>query len=122
MRKLLFVFFLFFLGSTVLAQPVTTIQGFAEAYVGKEVKVFVIDDYLSDLRNEVASSKVQNDSTFKLSFFNKQTRKLRIEVDKNYFHIYTHTKGDYKLFVGESSPYIDEKAKEIGRASCRERV
>lgn len=113
MRKLLFVFFLFFMGSTILAQPVTTIQGFAEAYVGKEVKVFVIDDYLSHLRTQVASSTVQNDSTFKLSFFNKQTRKLRIEVDKNYFHIYTQPKGDYKLFVGESSPYIDEKAKGV---------
>lgn len=110
MRNLIFVFLLSFIGTHVVAQSVTTIEGFAEGYVGKEVKIYVIDDYLSQLRTQVASTTVQKDSTFKLSFYNKETRKLRIEVDKNYFQIYAQPKANYNLFVSKSSPYLDEKA------------
>ncbi|PKR81623.1 hypothetical protein CW751_03615 [Brumimicrobium salinarum] len=97
----------------LFAQPVTTISGIAESYVGEEVKVFTIDDYLSRITTQVASTTVQKDSTFKVSFFNKQTRKLRIEVGKNHFHIYTQPKAKYKVFVSESSPYIDANAERI---------
>src|SRR5690554_780344 len=113
MRYLLVVFLSTLSSIVVLAQPVTTVKGFAEAYVGKEVKVFVIDDYLSQLRTQIASTTVQEDSTFKLSFFNNETRKLRLEVDENYFHIYAQPKANYNLFVSKSSPYIDEKASRI---------
>ncbi|WP_107037511.1 TlpA family protein disulfide reductase [Brumimicrobium mesophilum] len=107
--------FLFFitLSLFVVAQPVTTLQGVANTYVGKEVKVFIIEDYLSQIRTQIASSVVQADSSFELSFYNTQTRKIRIEVDENYFHIYAQPKADYNLFVGENSPYVDQNAKAV---------
>lgn len=106
---------LFFITSSllVIAQPVTTLKGAANDYVGKEVKVFVIEDYLSQVRTQIASSVVKADSTFELSFYNSQTRKLRIEVDENYFHIYNQPGADYQLWVGASSPYVDDNAKSV---------
>src|SRR5690554_4575403 len=110
MRNSFFVLLLCLFNAHLFAQAVTTIEGIAEAYVGEEVRVFVIDDYLSQLRTQVASTTVEKDSTFKVSFFNNETRKLRIEVGKNHLHIYTQPKGKYNLFVSNSSPYVDERA------------
>jgi hypothetical protein len=113
MWKLIFIFLFCFAGLHLIAQPVTKIEGFAEAYVGKEVKVYLIDDYLSQLRTQIASTTVEADSTFKVSFFNTETRKLRIEVDNNFFHFYAQPKGNYNIYVSESSPYLDDKANRV---------
>src|SRR5690554_3225980 len=108
MFKILTLLFLISSGLIVSAQqPITTLEGFANDYVGKEVKVFFIEDYLSQLRTQVASTMVEADSTFKMSFYNSQTRKVRVEVDDNYFHIYLQPGADYQLFVGATSPYVD---------------
>lgn len=109
MRYILSVFFFFCVNAHVVAQSITTIEGTAEAYVGKEVRVYAIDDYLSQLTTQIASTTVAADSTFKVSFFNDETRKLRIEVGENHLHIYTEPEAEYNLFVGERSPYIDGK-------------
>lgn len=110
MRNLIFVLLIWFAGTHAIAQSVTVIEGTAEAYVGEDVRIYVIDDYLSQLTTQIASTTVQEDSTFKVSFFNDETRKLRIEVGKNFFHIYIQPKAKYNLFVTKSSPYIDERA------------
>ncbi len=114
MFKILTLLFLISSGLIVSAQqPITTLEGFANDYVGKEVKVFFIEDYLSQLRTQVASTMVEADSTFKMSFYNSQTRKVRVEVDDNYFHIYLQPGADYQLFVGATSPYVDKNAKAV---------
>ena len=73
----------------------------------------MIDDYLSRLKTQIASTTVKPDSTFELSFYTSQTRKLRIEVADNYFHIYTTPGDEYQVFVEEDSPYVNEKAKAV---------
>ncbi|PWH86223.1 TlpA family protein disulfide reductase [Brumimicrobium oceani] len=108
--------FLFLIAVNLFAtaqQPITTIEGFANDYVGKEVKVFFIDDYLSHLRTQVASTNVAADSTFKLSFYNSETRKVRVEVEDNFFHIYLQPGSDYQVYAGASSPYVDPNAKGV---------
>lgn len=107
--------FLFFISLTWIAaaQSITTIKGVANEYVGKEIKVFAIEDYLSELRTQIASDVVETDSTFKISFYNSQTRKLRIESDGNFFHIYVQPGGEYELFVSDQSAYVDENAKSV---------
>src|SRR5690554_7270329 len=112
MRNLIFVLLIWFAGTHAIAQSVTVCSSDLEAYVGEDVRIYVIDDYLSQLTTQIASTTDQEDSTFKVSFFNDETRKLRIEVGKNFFHIYTQPKAKYNLFVTKSPPYI-----EIGRAS-----
>jgi hypothetical protein len=108
---------LLFLISTSLfvtgKQSITTLSGFANDNIGKEVRVFFIDDYLSQLRTQVASTVVEADSSFKMSFYNSETRKVRIEIEDNYFQIYLQPGGDYKLFVEATSPYVSEKAKGV---------
>lgn len=113
MFKLVTFIFLIFIGFTSFSQSVTTVKGVANSYVGKEIKVYVIEDYLSQLRTQIASTVVEEDSTFKISFYNSQTRKLRIEVDDNYFHIYSQPGADYNFFVGANSPYVDQNAKGV---------
>lgn len=108
--------FLFLIATGLFAtaqQPITTLEGFANDYVGKEVKVFFIDDYLSQLRTQVASTIVAADSTFKMSFYNSETRKVRVEVEDNYFQIYLQPGADYQLFAGATSPYVDPNAKGV---------
>ncbi|RFC55191.1 TlpA family protein disulfide reductase [Brumimicrobium aurantiacum] len=109
----LFLFLILIVSLNAQSKSITTISGFANDYVGKEVKVFVIEDYLSQMRTQIASSEVEADSTFSMSFYNSQTRKLRLEVDGNYFHIYTQPKAEYELFIESSSPYMSENAKGV---------
>ena len=94
-------------------QSITTITGFANENIGKEVSVYFIDDYLSQLRTKVASTIVDADSSFEISFYNSKTRKIRVEIEGNYFQIYLQPGADYNLFVGATSPYVDENAKGV---------
>lgn len=111
-KKLTFVLFLGF-SLSLIAQPITTIKGWANDYVGKSVKVFVIEDYLSQVKTQIASSKVEADSTFEMSFYQTQTRKLRVETGDNYFYIYAQPNAEYSVFVESSSIYESQKRKGI---------
>lgn len=113
MLKIILTILLLGFTSTFFAKSLNSIEGFAPSYVGKKVAIFEIQDYMSMLTTKIATSEVQADSTFELNFFNDRTRKFRIEIGQNHFHIYTQPNSKYKLYVKESSPYLDENAKGI---------
>lgn len=100
---------MFTLVSTIVsAQSFSKIVGTAHDYVGQEVKVYFYEDYLSNMRTQIASTNVKADSTFEISFKNEETRRLYIEVGKNNLSIYAQPGGEYNLFVTNSSPYQEE--------------
>lgn len=99
--------------ATAFAKPITSIEGFAPTYVGKKVEIFEIQDYVSMLTTKLATSEVKADSTFELNFYNDRTQKFKIEIGENHFHIYSQPNGDYKIYVKENSPYMDENAKGV---------
>lgn len=64
------IFFILLINSCVFfAQDITTIKGFAPAYVGKQVDVFQVSDFLSLKTERIASAIVHADSSFTVSFF-----------------------------------------------------
>jgi hypothetical protein len=95
------------------SQSITTIEGFAPTYVGEEVEIFAFDDYVSRVKDKLAGDKVKGDSTFKLTFYNEITRKLRVEIGENHFLIYVQPKGDYKVYVKGYSPYLSKEAEKV---------
>jgi len=105
---LLCLFFLFVNDS--FSKSIVTIQGTANSYVGKEINVYFFDDYVSHVKTKVAGSVVKNDSSFSLSFFASQTRKVYVEVGKNNFSMYIQPNGSYTLEVEQNSPYLDQNA------------
>lgn len=113
MLKIILTILLFGCTTAMFAKSLNTIEGFAPSYVGKKVAIFEIQDYMSMLTTRVATSEVKADSTFELNFFNDRTRKFRIEIGENHFHVYAQPDGKYKVYVKESSPYLDENAKGI---------
>lgn len=110
MLKIILTILLFGCTSTLFAKSLNTIEGFAPSYVGKKVAIFEIDDYMSMLTTKIATAEVKADSTFELNFFNDRTRKYKIEIGQNHFHVYTQPDAKYKLYVKESSPYLDKNA------------
>lgn len=113
MLKIILTLLLFGCSSMVFAKSLNTIQGFAPSYVGKKVEIFEIQDYMSMLTTKVATAEVKADSTFELNIFNDRTRKYRIEIGENHFHIYAQPDAEYKIYVKKSSPYLDKNAKGI---------
>ena len=61
---------------TALADEITKITGFAPTYVGQQIDIFQVVDYLSMKQERIASTTVQEDSTFTCSFYLNETRKL----------------------------------------------
>lgn len=113
MLKFTFISIFLIFTSTLFSRSLTSIEGFAPSYVGKKVAIYEIQDYVSMLTTKIATSEVKADSTFELNFFNNRTRKFRIEIGENHFHIYAQPDSEYKIYVKENSPYLDENAKGI---------
>lgn len=97
--------------SVATAQNVATIKGHAPGYLGEQVELFAYEDYLSRLKVQLASSKVGSDSTFSLSFYNEEVRKLRVEIGSNHFYLYAAPGGNYELYVRDRSPYLEQTQK-----------
>lgn len=109
-QQLSIVAFFLFIGGNVFAKPINTIKGVANDYIGEKVEVYTIDDYLSNMKTRVAFSEIQKDSTFKVSFFNDETRKLYIKIGKNHFYIYAQPEASYKLNIVPPSSYLGKSS------------
>ncbi|MEX1191812.1 MAG: hypothetical protein WEA99_07535 [Brumimicrobium sp.] len=107
------LFLILFLVPQFYAKSTASIEGLAPDYLGKKVEIYEIDDYLSMLTTKIASSEVKSDSTFSLTFFNETTRKLKIKVGENFFHIYVQPDCEYKIYVEGESAYLDENANAV---------
>ncbi len=99
-----FLLFLVLSGFTLSAQKVV-LTGFAPDYVGKEVKVYRIKDYLSDQTALISSSTVSEDSTFELSFFLEEIEKIIVRCENNRSHMYIEPGAKYNVFYPERNKY-----------------
>ena len=57
-------------------KKLVTISGIAPTYVGHTISFFEIEDYFSMKENRIASTNVQADSTFNVSFYVNETKKM----------------------------------------------
>ncbi|XOV68371.1 MAG: TlpA family protein disulfide reductase [Fluviicola sp.] len=91
-------------GFSLSAQKVV-ISGYAPEYVGQEMKVFRIKDYLSDQTTLISSATVAKDSTFELSFFSEEIEKVILRCDNNRSHLYIEPGATYSVFFPERNKY-----------------
>ncbi len=104
LKYLSFFISFFLLAFCAKSQEMVSIKGVAPNYVGKSVKVYAYDDYLSRTRVKLAETEVAIDSTFEMSFYNEEIRKLEVRIGKNYFSLYAQPGAEYDIFVSNKSP------------------
>ena len=85
----------------------TTISGYAPAYIDQYVGVYRYTDFLTQTTEKVGEGIVKPDSTFSISFFNKEVGKFKVMAGNNYFSVYAAPKEEYELFIKNRSPYVD---------------
>ncbi len=86
-------------------KQIVQIKGFAPQYVGEQISVLEIQDYFSMKESTIATTTVNSDSTFSLSFFCDETQKVHIEAGKNRSLMYVQPNGQYELFLPGKNQY-----------------
>ena len=84
---------------------IVTITGFAPKYVGSSIDVNQIDDYLSMKESKIASGQVRPDSTFSISFYLEDTKRIVLRGNKNLAYMYVQPKGNYDIYFPDKDPY-----------------
>lgn len=82
-----------------------TIKGYAPSYIGEAIQVMQIEDYFSKKESKIATTTVENDSTFNVSFSIEETQKIVIYAGKNNSHIYIQPGGIYNLYLPKEDKY-----------------
>jgi len=101
-----YIFLLFLILSVFSAKAgKIIIEGTAPSYVGKEMKVYRIDDYLSDKLSMITSTTVKEDSTFKLTFFNEDIEKVILRCENNRTFLYAQPGTTYNIYFPERNKY-----------------
>lgn len=96
--------FLMLSGFTLSAKKVV-ITGYAPEYIGQEMKVFRIKDYLSDKMTQISSTTVKADSTFEMSFFSEEIEKVIIRCNNNRSFLYIEPGSSYSVYFAERNKY-----------------
>lgn len=104
-RYTLILFVITLLCSRVHGQSLTEINGFAPAYVGKEIEIYQISDFITLREERIASSTVKADSTFSLVFNLDETRKLILKSGNNKANMFASPAAKYDVLVPEKSKY-----------------
>lgn len=78
---------------------IVSIKGYAPAYVGSTLKVYQIDDYITNTESVIAETTVGVDSTFSLSFTTPITQKLVLRANNNRGYIYVQPNGTYDIYI-----------------------
>ena len=105
MVKFILLVFLVISASVVSATEITTIHGYAPAYVGKQVDILQISDLLSFKTDQIASVIVQEDSTFTVSFFLTTTQQLYVVSNNNKGIILAAPGKSYDIYLPAKNPY-----------------
>ncbi|AEA44918.1 thioredoxin-like domain-containing protein [Fluviicola taffensis] len=105
MNKYNLFFFFHLLFFTSFGQVITEINGYAPTYVGKEVEIYQILDYITYREERIASATVKADSTFSLVFNLDETRKLVIKSGNNKANIFANAGGKYEILFPEKNKY-----------------
>lgn len=87
------------------SQAVTKIVGYAPNYVGQTVELFEIEDYFSMREQLIATTTVNEDSTFNFQFFNNKTQKIIVKSNKNTGFLYIQPKGNYEIYLPSQNRY-----------------
>lgn len=105
MNKYSILFLLSFVFFRLTGQSLTEITGYAPAYVGKEIEIYQISDFISMREERIASSTVKADSTFSLVFELDETRKLILKCASNKANLFANPGGKYEVLLPEKSKY-----------------
>lgn len=114
MQKLFLGLFFILTSLAINAKATNTVSGFANHYIGKEVNVYFYEDYISLIKTKVASTKVSEDGKFSLSFYNEETRKVHVEIGKNYFSLYLQPNATYKIELADDGQHQSPVGVETG--------
>jgi len=100
-----FVLLFLVLGGFTLSAQKVVLTGYAPNYVGQEMKVYRIKDYLSDQTALISSTTVADDSTFELSFFSEEIEKVIVRCENNRSHMYIEPGANYDIFFPERNKF-----------------
>jgi hypothetical protein len=105
------LFSLFLLFSTIsfaqLDSSYVEIEGFAPDYLGREITICGIQDYLSEREEVLARCTVNpKDSLFHITFKVDGTKKILVRGESNMAHMYVQQGGEYQVFLPEKDPYL----------------
>ena len=95
------VIYAFFLGQLAFTQNdrMVTITGYAPKYIGRNVRISEIADYLSMKESTIASTSVRPDSSFTLTFEIEETQKVVVHADKNSSFLYLQPGSNYTIYL-----------------------
>ncbi len=99
------LFFVSIVFSQIHGQSLTEINGYAPAYVGKEIEVYQISDFITMREERIASATIKADSTFSLVFNLDETRKLILKAGNNKANLFANPNGKYEVLFPEKSKY-----------------
>lgn len=105
MNRYLLLFFTSILFSQTYGQALTEINGFAPAYVGKEIELYQISDFITMREERIASSTVKADSSFSLVFNLDETRKLILKSGNNKANLFAAPAAKYEVLFQEKNKY-----------------
>lgn len=105
MNKFILLLFVSIVCFQIHGQSITEIQGYAPAYVGKEIEVYQISDFITMREERIAASTVKPDSTFSLIFNLDETRKLILKAGNNKANLFANPSGKYEVLFPEKNKY-----------------
>lgn len=94
----------FLVSLTAYSQSVT-IKGYAPAYVGETISANEIEDYFSFYEKTVAKAKVNDDSTFTMTFDIPKTEKIILRGGNNKTFLYVQPNASYTVYMPDKDPY-----------------
>jgi hypothetical protein len=91
---------------TICNAQLCSIHGYAPEYSpGEKVRLYRFQDLITQTTEEIASTKVQKDSTFTLHFYFSGCEKIKIQIGLNYGFIYVQPEGNYEIFFPIKNKY-----------------
>ncbi|MFN5982112.1 MAG: hypothetical protein ACK479_01500 [Fluviicola sp.] len=105
MKVLVLISFLSFIGFSLNAQKETSIFGYAPAYIGQEIEVFIYSDQFTKTTLSIGKTIVKADSTFLVKFPLKKTQQLLLTGKKNKTTLYAQPGAEYQVGLPDRSEY-----------------
>ena len=108
MRSILSIIFL--LAFSSINAQIVTISGVAPGSLGNKIEVYQTEDYISDRQSVIASTQVEMDSSFKLTFNLNEIERLTIKSNNNRGYLYVQPNGKYNVLFPDRNIYEPLKA------------
>lgn len=105
MKVLVLISFFCFIGFSLKAQKETSIFGYAPAYIGQEIEVFIYSDQFTKTTVSIGKTIVKADSTFLVKFPLKKTQQLLLTGKKNKTTLYAQPGAEYQVGLPDRSEY-----------------